>query len=63
MDLCKTLSVSFSLNYSEASDDFSITIHSAAPTENWIGKSTDFESAIQYAIDWLNSLLLKHQNV
>lgn len=48
--------VSFTLHFSEAEDQFYVTIESNAPTENFISKTRGLSCAIDYTIEHLMGL-------
>lgn len=57
LQACRKAAVSFALNYSEADDTWYVVIHSAAPSEAYVGKNLySLEYAMDDAITWVKGL-------
>lgn len=52
----RSKAVGFSLVYQEASDEWYCTVYSAAPAENWVGRSRGFDVAIAQLCEQIESL-------
>ena len=48
--------VGYSMNYCEADDSWYFSVHSAAPSEEWIGKNYSFDIAVECVLEWMNKL-------
>lgn len=48
--------VSFSLNYAECDNSWHFCVSSAAPEEEWTGRGTTFDIAVENVCEWLDSL-------
>lgn len=55
-DKCRAKGVWFELNYSECDNSWYIGISSSAESERTMTKNRDFDSTINRAIEWLDSL-------
>jgi len=48
--------VAFTLNYVDVNDEWYFIVESVEAGENWIGKPTDFDTAVGDVVNWLRRI-------
>lgn len=55
-DGARANAVAFTLNYVDVNDEWYFTVESVEAGENWIGKPTHFDAAVNDVVNWLRRI-------
>ena len=56
-ELARRTGVSYSMHYAESDDSWYFSVHSSAPSEEWIGRNHSFDIAVKCVTEWMESLI------